>query len=521
MQLDRVTLSGTIEGSGPATLLNSTTSTFSSGGRVAGTRTLLFSGTSSLAGTIQVCNDASVKVNGTTTVSAVTSLTTTGCPAIGAPKVAIDPTGTLVVNANLTTNLPFTNDGAVTIGTAQLDVPSYVQANGSTTLTAVGSTLRVNAGAGTATINGGTLSGNGTITGSLAGGGTISPGSGTAGKLTVSGAFTPSGTVSFAMAGTTPGVNMTTMQVNGTTTLSAASLDATFEVGFDPTSAVTFSLITPNQPVGTFTTVNAPSLFLPQYRPTGLVLTNSNCDTATYHPGVNLNGANLSGANLIGCNLSGANLNNADLSGANLTSANLTGASIAFTNLNSAVLNSATLTNANIAVSDLTNAVGINTVVGLVSTVANGWSYTNFDGTGLDLHGQNITSSGTHTALDHVTLSGANLSGANLTGANLNAAILFGTNLSSATLTGATMTSSNLFQSDLSSANLTNADVQFSSIDNANISGTTLTGTNLGSASGLPANSTLGLFSNTTCPPYVNSDDNGGNCEGIWYTGGE
>src|SRR4029079_1535134 len=75
--------------------------------------------------------------------------------------------------------------------------------------------------------------------------------------------------------------------------------------------------------------------------------------------GLNVTSANLSGKNLTGTGLRGANLTSANMTSANLTNATLTGV-------------------------NLTNAVGINTVTGLVSTAANTWTGTNFSGTVLN-----------------------------------------------------------------------------------------------------------------------------------------
>jgi uncharacterized protein YjbI with pentapeptide repeats len=294
---------------------------------------------------------------------------------------------------------------------------------------------------------------------------------------------------------------------------------ATLSPGYTPPPTASFLLIGPNQPVGPFATTTVPAPFGVIYGPTGLRVGPS-CNATLYHPGSNLNGANLVGADLNHCDLTGASFIGADLSGADLSGATLTSANLSTANLTNANLSDATVTSANITDATITGtnlylAIGLNTVSGLVGTLTHGWTGTNFGGTGLDLHGQNVTQSGSNTLLDSANFSGANLSGADLTGANFSFSDLTGTSLGGAQLTGASFYAAKLNEADLS-----NASLPYANLEGADITGTILSGADLSYDSGNPMFTLSAVYSNTTCPLLVNSDDNGGNCEGWWPSGG-
>jgi uncharacterized protein YjbI with pentapeptide repeats len=498
MLVGGLTLTGTLQGSGFVMLLGSQPNSFADG-RIGGTRVLYPGTLTDFHGGFQLCDDAAVRVNGILTVDDVTTIDSTFCPSTVNPRIEITSEGTLNVDANLITSVPVSNDGAVVVGAAQFTAASFDQSNGSTSLTSAAGSLVPGGGYGPVVINGGTLTGTGTVTGYVSGSGTFVPGTGASGTLTVNGEFAPTGTVQFQLGGTNPGVDMATMQVSGAVNVTGASLVATFSYGYTPVGTPSFTLISSPYPVGPFAAETLPAPYPVLFRANGIKFGQLGCNTTLYHPGANLAGANLAGVDMNHCNLTGASF-----AGADLTNADLTGAT----------LSSANLTNATISGATLHDAVGINTVTGLLSTLGGGWSYTDFSGTGLDLHGQNVTQGGTFISFDHV-----NLAGANLAGANLSIGQFTGGNLSGANLSGADLSSANLVLVSLASANLAGANVQGASIDVADITNTVLTGTDLSFASGVPNNPTLGLFSNTTCPSEVNSDANSGNCEGEWHTG--
>ncbi len=95
----------------------------------------------------------------------------------------------------------------------------------------------------------------------------------------------------------------------------------------------------------------------------------------TYLSGAYLRGANLRGADLLGANLSGADLRGANLRGADLRRANLSeaylngaylsGADLSGANLSEARLNEANFTDANVEGADFTDAIGIESCIGL------------------------------------------------------------------------------------------------------------------------------------------------------------
>lgn len=528
---------GTVQGNGGTLLVGSHASSFS-GGRFSGFQFLSVGSVAGFNGSLQLCDSAVMRVTGDLSIDAPTDITTGPCPSAGDPRLQVTSSGRLTLGADLTTDLAVENAGEVTVNGSGFAAKSYDQTAGSTTL-GPGSDLVLDGGAGLATIGSGTFTGTGAVTGNLAGAGTFVPGNGAAGTLTVHGDFTPGGNLEFELAGTDPGVSMAAMVVDGVVDVTAANLVATLYPGYAPLPTDSFPLITPTQPMGPFAGSTVPAPFGVIYGSSGLRVGPS-CNALLYYPGINLDGQDLTGADLNHCDLTGAsfvgtNLTGADLSGSTLhaavlTDANLNGANLNGSDLSTADLSNANLANANLAHADLSgvaltnatisganlqSATGINTVTGLLGTVAHGWSGTDLGGTGLDLHGQNITNGGVDTTLDGVDLSGADLSGADLSGASLANSDLTGVNLS-----GAQLPDSNLYSAKLNGTDLSNASLPNAYLESARFGGTNLVGADLSYDSGNPYDTLLAVYGNTTCPSTVNSDDNGGNCEGQWPSGG-
>ncbi len=190
------------------------------------------------------------------------------------------------------------------------------------------------------------------------------------------------------------------------------------------------------------------------------IVAGSDCDPATFVPGANLAAANLAGADLRGCDLTGDTLTAANLTGADLTGAAVSGSALAGANVTGATIRGA----------DFSAATGFPTVIGLLSTVANRWSATRFDGSDLDLAA--TLSAGADLAeanLSGLDLSGAGLSQIALTGAKLEAADLTGADVSEADLTGGALGNADLTGADLTSAYVSGADFTDADLFTANL----------------------------------------------------
>ncbi len=285
-------------------------------------------------------------------------------------------------------------------------------------------------------------------------------------------------------------------------------------------------------------------------------------------PGIDLSGADLTGALLRDADLTGADLRGADLSEASLTFTEFAGA-----DLTDAVLRDSDgpmrLDGANLTRADLRGAEAIS-AVGADFSDANGagfhvWSFGQekpftdaiFDGADFSGPGggfARVVSGGivgTPAALPdwmvlergHLYGFGTIVSGADLSGLDLSAAAFaggtaIGTDLSDTVLRGsynaATLDSAVLDGADMATVSLTATRLRSSSVVAADLSqtyaissdwteaivvGSDLSGSDLRLADFTDAILLLNTWDNTTCPSGVNSDDNGGNCDGQFTQG--
>lgn len=177
---------------------------------------------------------------------------------------------------NLTTAVPFTNAGAVSVGTGStLTTPgNYNQTGGNTTLnttfadgSAAISTTNVN-------LSGGTLGGNGTINGNVSNtGGAINPGL-SPGKIQINGTYAQSsgGTLNIELGGHAQGSQYDLLSISSTATL-GGTLNVSLLNSFFPTNGDIFQVMTYGSHTGTFSFI------------TGLNLGNGITLTPIYNPG--------------------------------------------------------------------------------------------------------------------------------------------------------------------------------------------------------------------------------------------
>ena len=239
--------------------------------------------------------------------------------------------------------------------------------------------------------------------------------------------------------------------------------------------------------------------------------------TATW-TGARTRGLDLSGCDLTGADLTGTVLTNARFEGATLTNATLVDADLTNGDFRGALmtgvdLTGATVTNASWDEVDLTGAIGFGTTTGRCTVnvtyatfpgidfsgcrVLHFWANVDFRGGDLSNAREVFISSGdlrdvTAVGIQIDEMSNVDAARMDLTGADLRSARLLGTDLTDANLSGAQIADASLSGVDLTRADLTGA-----------------TGTPVWFLS-------APTFSGTVCPTGVNSDDNGGTCDGQW-----
>lgn len=112
-------------------------------------------------------------------------------------------------------------------------------------------------------------------------------------------------------------------------------------------------------------------------------------------------------------------------------------------------------------------------------------------------------------------LKGQDLSSSVMSGTTLGYADLTGTSFSSAYLVNAGISNATLVNVNFSNAKLNSVDFTNSNLQNANFTNADLTDANFTNATNMStANLTGVIWSNTTCPDGINSDNNGNTCEG-------
>lgn len=156
-------------------------------------------------------------------------------------------TGSITLHRGLTFDVPLVNSGNLTVTQHQVDVPSYRQTGGSTSLTGDGALVSLD-GPGSTVIDGGALTGDGRVY-TVAGTGTTRP----VGELVVSGLYSPAATGTLAIA-IGPPATPNRLLVNGQATL-AGTLAISTQAGFTPTVGTTYSIVKAVRWSGAFTTV--------------------------------------------------------------------------------------------------------------------------------------------------------------------------------------------------------------------------------------------------------------------------
>jgi uncharacterized protein YjbI with pentapeptide repeats len=244
-------------------------------------------------------------------------------------------------------------------------------------------------------------------------------------------------------------------------------------------------------------------------------LAGHDCDPAWATTQPSLAGADLHGKFLTGCTFS--NGGGADLTGANLAAADLTNADLTRSYLSGANVTGANLTASVLHGTLLQDAVGINTVTGLLTAAIDG---VNLARTHLDLHGLDLRA----LPLDGGVWGAVNLSTANLHGANLSGMSLTGVNVEGADLGAANLSGAygpvGFINANLASANLAGASFAGSALQGATWNGATLTNTNFQNSSGINTGHGL-LFAKLTGANLGNTgvDWHGVNLSGRDLTG--
>lgn len=285
--------------------------------------------------------------------------------------------------------------------------------------------------------------------------------------------------------------------------------------------------------------------------------------------GLDLRGADLRGALLRDADLSGADLRGADMAESSLTFTQFEGADLSDAVLRDSVgpmrLDGANLTRADLRGADAVSAVGAD-FTDVSGSGFHVWNYADevpftdavFEGADFSGPGNafaRVVSGGivgTPAALpDSVVLerghlygngtivSGADLSGLDLSEAEFSGGTAIGTDLSDTVLRGnynaaileaaildrADMATVSVYAANLRNARLVAVDLTetiavYADWTDAVVVGSDLSGSDLRNAVFADAVMLFNRYDNTTCPSGVNSDDNGGNCDGQWVGAG-
>lgn len=373
---------GAIGGAGYLSVLSFSPSTIHGDVELDGGRTLgLLQTVTWASGQIRLCDNATIDVghggdpSGAPLLdvqAAGAQVTGTGCAgAPGSAHVVIDPGAVWSQNVDSSVTLPFVNRGTVDVATGKtLALASLQQPAGFPSETHVrsGATVRVGGGAGTLTLDGGLLTGTGTVDASVANAGTVAPGdaAGAVGTLTVAHDVSPNG--GHTRIDVTPG-GTDQLAVLGAADVNGDGLEV--DLAATPAFPSSVTPVTGAPVSGTFGSVDLVGAggvgAHVVYSPAQIDLHFNECDVAVFHPGADNSGLDVSGKYLAECDLSNENLTGATLTGANIT-------------------------DSSIRASNLSDVVGINSVVGLASTVASGWQSTNFAGSHVDLNAYDLDS---------------------------------------------------------------------------------------------------------------------------------
>jgi uncharacterized protein YjbI with pentapeptide repeats len=200
----------------------------------------------------------------------------------------------------------------------------------------------------------------------------------------------------------------------------------------------------------------------------------------------------INGSDFTGANMAGVRMSNTNAQKANFTNVDFTGAELHPASFADSVFVGANFTDVWLRNAGYADYSGLNFTDATLSGVFFSANFSDVDfrtvsfGTGddpqLSFDGSNLTNAD-FRGIDPIGIyqnANSDLTDADFTGANLTDAQF--------------VSSTNLFQTDFTNANLTNASFANSGLSNANLTGVT--------------------WSNTTCPDFTNSDNNGGTCIG-------
>ena len=272
-----VTNNGTFQAdSGSSLIVTSAMTNFTTPTTLTGGTYNVYSGTMQLPGNVNT-NAATILLDGATGTPSLLNGSGTNALANFATNAAAGHF-TIQNGVSLTSaSSGFSNAGTMNIGaTSTFTVGGsndYVQTGGTTFLEHANSTLAVHAG-NSVDINGGTLQGFGTVQGNLVNAGIVHPGDGP-GLLTVTGTYmqTSAGALNIDIAGANPGSGYSQLAVNGASATLGGTLNLSLLSTFQPTNGETFVLLTSNDLIGTFATINGEHqgdvTFSVAYSPTG------------------------------------------------------------------------------------------------------------------------------------------------------------------------------------------------------------------------------------------------------------
>ena len=231
---------------------------------------------------------ASLKTNSATIVLGGTGMVSTGSTNALATLLTNTSSGTLQLSRNLTITGSFANSGKVSVLMGTLQVGSYHQSAGTTTV-APGAVLKGGTSGTTAVaINGGILTGTGTVSGVLTNQGIVEPSGAGDIPMTAFSTYSQSGTgeLLIPIAGSVnPGTDFGQISVTGGAAL-GGNLTVATASGYIPSLGTTFTILKAASVSGTFATVTGNNLpnnegYAVSYSPTSVMLTVANAPTVT------------------------------------------------------------------------------------------------------------------------------------------------------------------------------------------------------------------------------------------------
>ena len=230
--------------------------------------------------------------------------------------------------------------------------------------------------------------------------------------------------------------------------------------------------------------------------------------------GTVVNGDVVGGSAIARGNLNRSDFTDASAVGVNFFQCGCTSTLFANANLQDAFIFRAEFSGARFPGADLSGAQAAqsdftSTIFDENSTL-NGTTFSGGNLTVAQLHGvRAVGAQFTSIRMDATEFDGADLTDTNFAHARGVSMSFAGANLTGASFFGAEVRASSFVDVQLTNASLVAGDFRFS-----NFSGATFTNANLGRADFRGVDFSGATFSNTICPSGVNSDNNGGNCNG-------